>query len=183
MTSVPRVRSFRPARESRQAGWRYLLEPSDSGAANRAARDSAARARAPQANAATPGGQPRPVATRRQRGRRPEYGSTLVIARSRDRHRASHQRRPRLRVRRQREVAWLHRRLARRREGRRVCDVASERSDEIALLAGRGATSSSRSTAPARQAAFVSDRDDFGKEHPRFTLYYANLKSPARRRS
>src|SRR5690242_14465516 len=78
VTSVPRVRSFRAAKESGK--WvAYLLEPSDSGAANRAARDSSARARAPQANAAAPGGQPRPVSDSSQRGRRPGFGPTLVI--------------------------------------------------------------------------------------------------------
>src|SRR5690348_7259314 len=60
VTTIPRVRSFRTARES--GTWlAYLLEPTDSGNANRAARDSLNRARAPLGNAATPGGAPRPV--------------------------------------------------------------------------------------------------------------------------
>src|SRR5206468_2758303 len=78
VTSIPRVRSFRLARDA--GTWvAYLLEPSDSASANRAARDSSARARAPQGNAATPGGQPRPVSDSATRGHRPEYGSTLVL--------------------------------------------------------------------------------------------------------
>lgn len=78
VTSIPRVRSFRTARES--GSWiAYLLEPSDSASANRAARDSLSRANAPAANAAAPGGRPRPVSDSTQRGRRPEYGSTLVL--------------------------------------------------------------------------------------------------------
>src|SRR5436853_1084977 len=78
VTSVPRVRSFRTARDA--GTWvAYLLEPTDSNSANRAARDSSARATAPQANAAAPGGRPRPVSDSTQPGRRPEYGSTLVL--------------------------------------------------------------------------------------------------------
>src|SRR5256714_13898250 len=71
VASILRVRSFRMARESGK--WvAYLLEPSDSGSANRAARDSAARSGVPN-NAATPGGRPRPVSDTTQRGRRPEF--------------------------------------------------------------------------------------------------------------
>ena len=176
VTSVPRVRSFRTARESGK--WvAYLFEPSDSGAANRAARDSSARARAPQANAAAPGGQPRPVSDSTQRGRRPEYGSTLVL---RDLATGTE--------RRINDVSsyafddsakWLGYTVSSRDTGKDGAYVMSPGDGrEVALLTGHGAYKQFAFDRAGVQAAFVSDRDDVGKDHPRFTLYYANLKSP-----
>ena len=177
VVSVPRVRSFKLGRESGK--WvAYLLEPSDSGAANRAARDSSARTRAPQANAATPGGQPRPVSDSTSRGRRQEFGSTLVL-----RNLATGA------ERRINDVTtyvfddsakWLGYTVSSHdnaRDGAYVMSPADGR--EIALLAGRGTYKQFAFDRAGNQAAFVSDRDDAGKEHPRFTLYYSNLKSPA----
>jgi dipeptidyl aminopeptidase/acylaminoacyl peptidase len=177
VTSIPRVRSFRTARES--GGWvAYLLEPSDSGSANRAARDSANRARAPQANAATPGGQPRPVSDSTARGRRPEYGSTLVL-----RNLATGA------ERRLSDVTtyafddsakWLGYTVASRDSARNGAYVLSPSDGrEVALLAGRGAYKQFAFDRGGMQAAFLSDHDDLAKEHPRFALYYANLKSPS----
>ena len=176
VTSIPRVRSFRVAKESGR--WvAYLLEPSDSGSANRAARDSSARARAPQANAASPGGQPRPVSDSTPRGRRPEFGSTLVV---RDLATGTE--------RRINDVTsyafddsakWLGYTVSSRdvgKDGAYIMSPADGR--EIALLSGRGAYKQFAFDRAGAQAAFVSDRDDAGKDHPRFTLYYANLKSP-----
>ena len=50
---------------------------------------------------------------------------------------------------------------------------------EIPLLVGHGAYKQFAFDRAGSQAAFVSDRDEISKEHPRFTLYYANLKSPS----
>jgi dipeptidyl aminopeptidase/acylaminoacyl peptidase len=177
VTSVPRVRSFRVARES--GLWAaYLLEPSDSAAANRAARDSSARARAPQANAATPGGQPRPVSDSSSRGRRPDYGSTLVL---RNLSTGTERRiNDVLTYAFDDSAKWLGYTVASRdvaRDGAYVMSPAS--GQEIALLSGRGAYKQFAFDRAGSQAAFLSDRDDAAKDHPRFTLYYANLKSPA----
>src|SRR5690348_9352638 len=175
IASVPRVRSFRIPQHA--ADWvAYLLEPSDSGAANRAARDSANRARAPQGNAATPGGQARPVSDSTPRsGRRPEVGSTLVL-----RNLATGA------ERRINDVVtyvfedsakWLGFTVSSRdaaRNGAYVMSPAGEK--EVALLTGRGAYKQLAFDRAGAQVAFVSDRDEIGTAHPRYTLYYANLR-------
>jgi dipeptidyl aminopeptidase/acylaminoacyl peptidase len=48
-----------------------------------------------------------------------------------------------------------------------------------ALLAGRGNYKSIAFDSAGRQVAFLSDRDEFGKEKARWTLYYSTLKTPA----
>ncbi|HKW49715.1 MAG TPA: hypothetical protein VJN70_19815, partial [Gemmatimonadaceae bacterium] len=178
VTSIPKVRSFRAARES--GSWvAYLLEPSDSVNANRAARDSSNRARGLQGNAATPGGSPRPVSdSAGGRGRRPEFGSTLVL-----RNLATGV------ERRINDVTtyafddsakWLGYTVSSRdnaKDGAYV--VAPANGNDIALLSGRGAYKQFAFDRAGSQAAFVSDRDEVNKDHPRFTLYYANLKSPS----
>jgi dienelactone hydrolase len=173
VASVPRVRSFRIPQHA--GGWvAYLLEPSDSASADRAARDSSARI--PQANAAAPGGRPRPVSDS-TRGRRPALGSTLVL-----RNLATGA------ERRIEDVTtyafddsskWLGYTVASRDNARDGAYVVSPRdAKEIALLSGRGAYKQFAFDRAGSQVAFVSDRDDVAKPHPRYTLYYANLKSP-----
>src|SRR5205807_9718567 len=44
---------------------------------------------------------------------------------------------------------------------------------------GRGTKKKFAFDRASAQSAFVSDSDDAAKEHPRYTLYYANLKSPS----
>lgn len=83
--TVPNVKSFAMPRS--RGGWlAYLLEPADTTGA--AARDAAARDSSTGqvgggggavAAAATPGATPRPIADSVPRGRRREYGSTLVL--------------------------------------------------------------------------------------------------------
>ena len=176
VTSVPRVRSFRTARES--GTWvAYLVEPTDSNTANRAARDSLARAGAPQANAASPGGRPRPVSDS-TRGRRPEFGSTLVL---RNLGTGAERRINDVTTYALDDSAkWLGYTISSRdstRNGAYVMSPADGK--ETALLSGRGAYKQFAFDRSGTQAAFVSDRDDAAKEHPRYTLYYANLKSPS----
>ena len=176
VTNVSRVRSFRTARES--GTWvAYLLEPVDSSTANRAARDSSARARTTQANAATPGGRPRPVSDS-TRARRPEFGSTLVL---RNLGTGAERRINDVTTYALDDSAkWLGYTISSRdstRNGAYVVSPADGR--EIGLLVGRGAYKQFAFDRAGAQAAFVSDRDDAAKEHPRYTLYYANLKSPS----
>jgi dipeptidyl aminopeptidase/acylaminoacyl peptidase len=181
VSSVPRVRSFRiPQHTGAGVGgdWvAYLLEPSDSGAANRAARDSSARARAPQGNAAVPGGQPRTVSDSAPRGgRRPEFGSTLVLKN--------------LATGTERRIndvttyafddsaKWLGYTVSSRdnaRDGAYVLSPADGK--EIALLTGRGTYRQFAFDRAGAQVAFLSDRDEMTSAHPRYTLYYANLKN------
>jgi dipeptidyl aminopeptidase/acylaminoacyl peptidase len=176
VTNVARVRSFRVAREA--GTWlAYLLEPTDTAAVNRAVRDSAARARSAERLAATPGGQPRPVGDS-IRGRRPEVGSTLVL-----RNLATGA------ERRINDVTnyvlddsakWLGYTVSSRDESRNGAYVQSPAAGkEIALLTGRGAYKQFAFDRAGAQVAFLSDRDEANKEHPRFTLYYASLKGGA----
>ena len=152
VTNIPRVRSFRAARESGK--WvAYLLEPSDSG--GRAGRDSA-----------------------NSRGRRPEFGSPLVL-----RNLATGA------ERRINDVTtfafddsakWLGYTVASHdntKDGAYAQSPADGK--ELALLTGHGAYKQLAFDRAGNQAAFVSDRDEVTKEHPRYTLYYSNLKSPA----
>src|SRR5690242_6208840 len=175
VTSVPRVRSFRVARDA--GTWAaYLLEPSDSANVNRAARDSSARARAPQANAATPGGQARPVSDSTARGRRSEYGSTLVL---RNLSTGAERRiEDVLSYAFDDSAKWLGYTVGARDASRDGAYILSpENGKEIALLTGKGAYKQFAFDRAGNQTTFVSDRDDAGKDHPRYTLYYAPVKS------
>ena len=175
VTNVPRVRSFRTARES--GTWlAYLLEPSDSGAANRAGRDSA-RAGAPERNAAVPGGAPRPVSDS-VRGSRREFGSTLVL-----RNLATGV------ERRFSDVTayvfddsakWLGY-TASSRDGAHdgVYVVSPTDGREVALLTGKASYKQFAFDRAGMQAAFISDHDEAARPKPRYSLFYANLKSPA----
>jgi dienelactone hydrolase len=183
VTTVPRVRSFRLPRY--RGGWlAYLLEPADSAAGARQGRDSTAGAQLPAA-AATPGGPPRPVADSTQRGRRREYGSTLVL---RQLETGRETRIPDV-------VAYVFEDSARAigytvssrapgRDGayvRGLGDCAGLFCEERALLTGTGLYRQLAFDRAGTQVAFLSDRDEQGRARPRFTLYHASLRgaSPA----
>jgi dipeptidyl aminopeptidase/acylaminoacyl peptidase len=167
VTSVERVKSFAVPREGASVV-AYLLE-GDS--ASRVPRDSA---RAPR-SAAAPGGAPRPVADSASRGRRRTYGSTLVL---RD-----------LNSGRETRIAdvssyvfddsakFLGYVVASRDSGRDGAYVRRviEPERELALLTGAGDYRSLTIDRSGRQAAFLSNVTEFGREHPRFALYYAAL--------
>ncbi|HEX6049172.1 MAG TPA: prolyl oligopeptidase family serine peptidase [Gemmatimonadaceae bacterium] len=174
VTTVQRVRSFRAPRHT--GTWvAWLLEPADSATANRQARDSA-RAGEPERVAATPGGRPRPVADSTPRDRRKVYGSTLVLRN--------------LATGEERRVAdvltyafddsakWLGYTVSSRdvaRDGAYVMNPADGR--EIALLAGRGNYKQFTFDRAAQQVAFVSDKDQYGRDDARYTLYHASLRT------
>ena len=167
VTSVERVKSFAVSREGASV-LAYLLE-SDS--ASRVPRDSA---RAPR-SAAAPGGTPRPVADSVSRGKRRTYGSTLVL---RD-----------LRTGRETRIAdvtdyvfddsakfvgYVVSSREAIRDGAYVRRV-TEPERELPLLTGTGDYRSLTLDRGGRQAAFLSNVTEFGREHPRFALYHATL--------
>ena len=180
VTVIPRVRSFRMARESGRFV-AYLVDRDTTAAAAPAA-DTAARPAA--AAASTPGGTARPVSadtTRRDTRRRKETGSTLVL----------------------RELAtgaetriedvtgytldeggrWLGYTVSSRdgrSDGAYVRSLADGRTH--ALLTGEGNYKALVFDRAGTQAAFVSDREEFARRTPRYDLYHAPLRQPRARR-
>ena len=163
VVTVPRVRSFRMPTE--RGGWMaYLLEP-DSAAPRR---DSAAGGAV--RSAATPGGQPRPVAD--SAASRREYGSTLVV---RELATGRETRIPDV-------VAYAFDDSARwlgytvsshtpERDGAYVRELASDAT--AALAEGDGQYKQLVFDRGGSQIAFVTDRDDGKRE--RYSLYTARL--------
>jgi dipeptidyl aminopeptidase/acylaminoacyl peptidase len=161
-TTVPRVRSFRIARNGK--GWAaYLLEPSDTGAA------------AGRGRGAT-GGRAGGDSTGGGRARR-EYGSTLVL---RNLTTGAERRiNDVLTYAFDDSAKWLGYTVSSRdstRDGAYV--VSPTNGKETALLSGRGNYKQLAFDRAGAQAAFVSDRDEVSREKPRYTVYYAALKTP-----
>ncbi|HET6230431.1 MAG TPA: prolyl oligopeptidase family serine peptidase [Longimicrobiaceae bacterium] len=177
VTLFPRVKSFKLSKGSGR--WlAYLLE-ADSASARRdsaaAKPDSATRAAAPAA-AASPGGTPRPVATDTAKGKKKDYGSTLVL---RDLSTGTETRIADV-------VAyslddsgrWLGYTVSSHTpasDGVYVRALADGRT--TALLTGpgeyKGLTFDEKGTA----VAFASDHDEHAREKPRFALYQAPLST------
>jgi len=167
VTLVPRVRSFRLAKESPR--WvAYLLEPADTAA------DSAAAPRPAGAAAAAPGGQARPVGDSAGRpAKKKEYGSVLVV---RD-----------LATGAERRIddvvayvmddrgAWLGYTVSSRRPARDGAYVRSLADDrEHALLAGAGSYKLLAFDREGRQAAFVASPGERA-DSAAYALYHALL--------
>ncbi|HEX2091643.1 MAG TPA: prolyl oligopeptidase family serine peptidase [Longimicrobiaceae bacterium] len=174
VTVIPRVRSFRLAKESGRF-LAYLLESRDSAAAPAA--DSAAR---PAAAAATPGGTPRPVSsdtTRRDDRKKKETGSVLVLrdlstgAETRIEDVTGYALDDRGR--------WLGYTVATRDgrgDGAFVHSLTDGRTHP--LLTGEGNYRSLAFDRAGTQAAFLSDRDEFPRKEARYALYHAALRTP-----
>ncbi|MEJ7810536.1 MAG: prolyl oligopeptidase family serine peptidase [Gemmatimonadaceae bacterium] len=182
VTVVPGVRSFRLAKHaSRYVA--YLLEPKDTSAARREPGDSAgAPAGAPgaPAAAATPGRAARPVSTDSAGGRRPrrkDTGSTLVV---RDLASGSEVRIDDvIAYAFDNRGAWLGYTVSSRdraKDGAYVRAIAN--GNTSTLLSGFGNYKSLAFDDAGSQVAFVSDRDEYAKERPRYRLYHAALRSP-----
>ena len=157
VTTVPRVRSFRLARESGQV-LVYLLEPDP------APRDSSgARPPADSANG---------------RGRRREYGSTLVIRRLED---GSEERIGDVTGYAiddsARFVAYTVASRTPQSDGAYLRTLATRLT--TTLMAGPGDYKSLVFDRAGSQVAFVSNRDDFTSPKPRFSLYHAPVKAAA----
>lgn len=164
---IERVKSFAVPREGPSVV-AYLLE-GDS--ASRAPRDSA---RAPR-TAATPGGAARPVSDSSARGRRRTYGSTLVL---RDLNSGQETRIADVTSYVFDDSAkFLGYVVSSRDDGRDGAYVrrVAEPDREVPLLTGAGDYRSLALDRAGRQAAFLSNMTEFGREHPRFALYYARL--------
>ena len=166
---IPGVKSFRiPGGSSRWLA--YLLASRDSAAADSTAPDSAA----PSA-AAAPGGEARPVGTDStgKRAKR-EYGSTLVL---RDLSSGEEVRIDDVTEYHFDEPGrWLAYTVASRaeeRDGVYARSLAEGRT--IPLLGGAGKYRSLAIDSAGTAVAFVSDRDEHGRDKPRYTLYAAQL--------
>ena len=169
VTEVPRVKSFRmPSGSSRWLA--YLLASRDSAAADSAAPDSTT----PSA-AAAPGGAARPVSSDSTgKHAKKEYGSTLVL---RD-----------LDTREEIRISdvtaydfdepgrWLAYTVASHDEdtnGAYARSLADGRT--VPLLTGAGTYRSLAIDSAGTSVAFITDRDDQGRERPRYSLYAASL--------
>lgn len=174
-STVARVRSFRVPREGASVV-AYLLEPDDASAVP--PRDSTSARTAP-ANAATPGGTPRPVSDSSSRGRRREYGSTLVL---RELGSGRETRIPDVLAYAFDDSAkWLGYTVASRtpsRDGAYVRRVAQP-DEEVALLSGAGDYRALTFDRAGTQAAFVSNTTEWSTPHPRPSLYLAPLGARA----
>jgi dienelactone hydrolase len=171
VTTVARVRSFKVPREG-PAVVAYLLESDDSTAARGgAARDSS---RAGQA-AATPGGTVRPMSDSASRGRRREYGATLVLrdlATGRETHIPD-------------VTSFVFDDSAKAlgytvtsrtpgRDGAYVRRV-TQPDEELTLRSGTGDYKALAFDRAGTQAAFTSNTAEWGRPHPRAALYHAML--------
>ncbi|HEX2189535.1 MAG TPA: prolyl oligopeptidase family serine peptidase [Longimicrobiaceae bacterium] len=180
VATVPGIESFRVPRGSGR--WvAYLLEGKDSAGAEPA--DSAAQA--PMA-AAAPGGTPRPVAADSSGSgrKKKETGSTLVL---RDLQTGAEQRVAEVTAYAFDEAGrWLGYTVSSRDgagDGAFVRSLADGRTH--ALLAGAGSYKGLVFDRAGTQAAFVSDRDEYGRDGARYALYHAPLRgeSPRARRA
>ncbi len=177
VTTVPGIKSFRLPEDSGR--WvAYLLEGGDS--TRTAPADSAARA--PMA-AATPGGTPRPVSSDSTRAdrRKKDTGSVLVL---RDLHSGAEERiRDVTAYTFDRGGRWLGYTVSGKdggADGAYVRSLADGRTH--ALLAGEGNYKSLVFDRAGTQAAFVSDKEEYGRDGARYALYHAALREPRARR-
>lgn len=176
-TTVAGVKSFRLPKDSGR--WvAYLLEQKDSAKAEPA--DSTPQA--PLA-AAVPGGTPRPVAADSGRGdrRKKETGSTLVL---RDLQTGAEQRIADVTAYTFDDAGrWLGYTVSSRdgaADGAYVRSLADGRTH--ALLSGEGSYKALVFDRAGAQAAFVSDRDEHGRDGARYALYHASLRDLRARR-
>jgi dienelactone hydrolase len=186
VTVVPRVKQFRVARDGGR--WlAYLLE-ADTAAARRdsaAARpDSTAPAPQPAgAAAAAPGGTPRPVSadSSGRRGGKKEYGTVLVV---RDLSNGEETRIEDVTgMQISEDGRWLAYTVSSReaaRDGAYARELATGRT--LALATGVGTYKGLAFDEAGTQVAFVTDRDEAGREGPRYALYHARLADGRARR-
>ena len=187
LDTLPRVKSFRVPRDAGSVvAW--LLEPTDSASLARPAADSAkAAVPAPGAVAAAPGGAPRPISTDSAKSpakKKKDPGSTLVL---RDFSAGTTE-----------QIAdvvsylfaddgsWLAYTVSTRTtEGDGVFARQLPGGRTLPLLTGAGNYKQLVLDRAGRQVAFVTDRDEYAREKPRYALYHATLggKSSAARRA
>jgi hypothetical protein len=169
---VARVRSFRMPREGANVV-AYLMEPDETPGAT--LRDSASLgARPVPATAATPGGAVRPISDS-TRGRRREFGSTLVLhdlASGRDTRIADV-----LAYTMDDSARWIGYTVSSHTPGRDGAYVrrVAEPEAEVVLHAGAGDYRALIVDRAGTRAAFISNASEFGSPHPRSAVYLATL--------
>ncbi|NUQ21250.1 MAG: hypothetical protein HOQ09_09850, partial [Gemmatimonadaceae bacterium] len=179
--SVQRVRSFRVPKEHANVV-AILLEPTDSAMAAKPPADSVVKPAAP-AVAASPGGQPRPIAAdtgAKGARKKKDTGSTLLL-RDLASGNTSASISDVLAYAFTDSGSWLGYTVSTKSgagDGAYLRDVGSGRS--VTLLAGAGEYKQLAFDRAGRQVAFVADRDEYAKDKPRYALYHATVGSPAR---
>ena len=170
VTIVPNVRSFgMPSDNGRFVAW--LLASADD---STAAQDSTAR---PNVAANVPGGEPRPVGDSTSRSpRRRTYGSTMVL---RDLVTGGETRvTDVLAFEFNGDGTRLAYTVSSRDSTRDGVYVHSPADGRVtAILTGPGNYRQLTFDDDGEQLAFVSDRDEYASEKPRFTLYYVSAKA------
>jgi len=174
--TIARVKSFRVPKDA--GGYvAWLLEPADSAAAAKPAADSAkAAAPTPGAVAATPGGVARPIATdtsKKSATKKKDPGSTLVV-RAADASATPVTIADVVNYAFTDDGKWLGYTVSTKTtqgDGAYLLEPASGR--KSTLLAGAGNYKQLAFDRAGRQVAFVTDRDEYAREKPRYALYHA----------
>ena len=174
--TIPRVKSFRVPKDAGvYVAW--LLEPADSAAAAKGAADSAKPA-APAlgAVAAAPGGVARPIATdtsKKGAAKKKDPGSTLVV-RGADASAMPTSISDVASYAFTDDGKWLGYTVSTKTtqgDGAYLLEPVSGR--KSTLLAGAGNYKQLAFDRAGRQVAFVTDRDEYSREKPRYALYHA----------
>lgn len=171
ITRIDGVRSFRLPSESGAFLFYQPQRPDSAG------RDSTAGGRTPGA-ASTPGGQARPIADSTSRDRpRKQYGTVLVI---RDLRTGTETRVENVLAYTVDDSAkWLAYTVSSRNgaeDGVYLHTLATGAVQPV--MTGEGNYRLLTLDEKASQLAFVSDRDEYGKDEARYTVYHASLRSP-----
>ena len=172
VTIVPNVRSFNTPSENGRFVAYMLASTNDS---TGAAQDSTAARQNVAANA--PGGQARPAGDSTARAaRRKTYGSTMVL---RDLSNGAETRVDDVvAFEFNAQGTWLAYTVSSRDTARDGVYLHSPRDGKVtAVMTGLGNYRQLTFDDAGEQIAFVSDRDEYNSEKPRFTLYYAQAKA------
>ena len=174
---IPRVKSFRvPKDAGTMVAW--LLEPADSAAAKPAADSAKAAAPAPGAVAAVPGGTARPISadsTKKGAAKKKDAGSLLVV-RAPDAGASAIEIADVVAFAFTDDGAWLGYTVSTKTtQGDGAFLLATASARKTTLLTGSGNYKQLVFDRAGRQVAFVSDRDEYARDKPRFALYRASL--------
>jgi dipeptidyl aminopeptidase/acylaminoacyl peptidase len=202
VTVIPRVKSFRISRDDGR--WLAYLMEADSASRDTSKADSTRRGNQPSGApaapgvspaspaggapapaavaAATPGGTPRPIASDTAKGeKKKDYGTTLVL---RDLSTGTETRIADVLAYAMDEPGhWLGYTVSSKtaaNDGAYARSLVNGRTE--ALLTGRGNYKGLVFDEGGTQVAFVSDRDEYTRDKPRYALYQARLAEGARGR-
>ena len=178
VTIVPKVRSFTLTPTTGKYV-SYMIFPDTTPAARGAAARDSGRAEAPAVAAAAPGGRARPVSadSTGQRERRKTYGAPMVL---RELATGSETRVEDVVATDYNEKGtFLAYTVSSRTPANDGLYLRSLTSGTVTpVMTGLGNYQQVSFDRAGEQLVFVSDRDEYSKRNPRFTLYYATVKAP-----